>query len=72
MIGIDEAIALAVDQLRLGRADIALVGGTEATIQMQARKGRASYLGERSIGHQDAGATSTLLLLTALRDRARL
>ena len=46
--------------------------GTEATIQMQARKGRASYLGERSIGHQDAGATSTLLLLTALRDRARL
>ena len=50
----------------------AAAAGTEATIQMQARKGRASYLGERSIGHQDAGATSTLLLLTALRDRARL
>ena len=57
--GVDKAVAAAA-------------AGTEATIQMQARKGRASYLGERSIGHQDAGATSTLLLLTALRDRARL
>ncbi|MFS1161981.1 DAK2 domain-containing protein, partial [Aeromonas salmonicida] len=54
------------------KAVAAAAAGTEATIQMQARKGRASYLGERSIGHQDAGATSTLLLLTALRDRARL
>jgi dihydroxyacetone kinase-like protein len=35
---------------------------------MQARKGRASYLGERSIGHQDPGATSTYLLFTALRN----
>ena len=33
------------------------------TIPMQARKGRASYLGERSIGHQDPGATSAWLLL---------
>ncbi|UWH28676.1 dihydroxyacetone kinase ADP-binding subunit DhaL [Aeromonas veronii] len=56
----------------LDKAVAAAAAGTEATIQMQARKGRASYLGERSIGHQDAGATSTLLLLTALRDRARL
>ena len=32
---------------------------------MQARKGRASYLGERSIGHQDPGATSMTLLLEA-------
>ena len=55
----------------LDKAVAAAAAGTEATIQMQARKGRASYLGERSIGHQDAGATSTLLL-TALRDRARL
>lgn len=38
-----------------------------ATIEMQAKKGRASYLGERSIGHQDPGATSTLLMIKALR-----
>ena len=38
-----------------------------ATIEMQARKGRASYLGERSIGHQDPGATSSLIMLKALR-----
>jgi phosphoenolpyruvate---glycerone phosphotransferase subunit DhaL len=39
--------------------------GRDATIEMQARKGRASYLGERSIGHQDPGATSAALLLRA-------
>lgn len=38
----------------------------EATIPLQARKGRASYLAERSIGHQDPGATSSWLLLKAL------
>ena len=38
----------------------------EATIPLLARKGRASYLGERSIGHQDPGATSCWLLLQAL------
>jgi dihydroxyacetone kinase-like protein len=38
----------------------------EATIPLLARKGRASYLGERSIGHQDPGATSSWLLLQAL------
>jgi len=38
----------------------------EATIPLQARKGRASYLGERSIGHQDPGATSSWLLVEAL------
>ena len=32
----------------------------QSTITMQARKGRASYLGERSIGHQDPGATSVV------------
>jgi phosphoenolpyruvate---glycerone phosphotransferase subunit DhaL len=42
--------------------------GMEATIPLQARKGRASYLGERSIGHQDPGATSSYLLLKALLD----
>jgi dihydroxyacetone kinase-like protein len=40
--------------------------GAVATAPMQARKGRASYLGERSIGHQDPGATSTAIILAAL------
>jgi dihydroxyacetone kinase-like protein len=40
--------------------------GARATVPMQARKGRASYLGERSIGHQDPGATSAALILRAL------
>ncbi len=39
--------------------------GMKATIPLQARKGRASYLGERSIGHQDPGATSAYLMLNA-------
>jgi dihydroxyacetone kinase-like protein len=42
--------------------------GAVATIPMLATKGRASYLGERSIGHQDPGATSSALLLRALAD----
>ncbi|MFD3807571.1 dihydroxyacetone kinase subunit DhaL [Streptomyces sp. NPDC058611] len=45
-------------------------GGALATVPMQAHKGRASYLGERSIGHQDPGATSSALLLGALADVA--
>jgi dihydroxyacetone kinase-like protein len=44
--------------------------GMKATIPLLARKGRASYLGERSIGHQDPGATSTHLLLDALAETA--
>ena len=40
--------------------------GMKATVPLQAQKGRASYLGERSIGHQDPGATSTVLILAAL------
>jgi dihydroxyacetone kinase-like protein len=39
--------------------------GRDATIPMLARKGRASYLGERSVGHQDPGATSVTLLVAA-------
>ena len=39
--------------------------GRDATIPMVARKGRASYLGERSVGHQDPGATSSALLFEA-------
>jgi dihydroxyacetone kinase-like protein len=39
--------------------------GAESTIPLTARKGRASYLGARSAGHQDPGATSTYMLLEA-------
>jgi dihydroxyacetone kinase-like protein len=42
--------------------------GAHATIPLLATKGRASYLGERSIGHQDPGATSAAILLRALAD----
>jgi len=42
--------------------------GMKATIPMLARKGRASYLGERSIGHQDPGATSSYLFLKTLME----
>ncbi|MGW1429952.1 dihydroxyacetone kinase subunit DhaL [Streptomyces sp. NPDC002431] len=44
--------------------------GALATVPMLARKGRASYLGERSVGHQDPGATSAALLITALAETA--
>jgi dihydroxyacetone kinase-like protein len=44
--------------------------GARATIPLVARKGRASYLGERSAGHLDPGARSTSLLLRALADAA--
>lgn len=40
--------------------------GARSTVPLQARKGRASYLGERSIGHEDPGAASTVLIITAL------
>ncbi|HLT96312.1 MAG TPA: dihydroxyacetone kinase subunit DhaL [Acidimicrobiia bacterium] len=45
--------------------------GMEATIPMVARKGRASYLGERSAGHQDPGATSSHLILAAASETWR-
>jgi dihydroxyacetone kinase-like protein len=50
----------------LAAAAQAAAAGAEATVPMQARKGRASYLGERSIGHQDPGATSAAIILAAL------
>ncbi|MDH6709380.1 dihydroxyacetone kinase-like protein [Kitasatospora sp. MAA19] len=56
-----EAAAAAADAAEQGARD---------TVPLQARKGRASYLGERSIGHQDPGATSTALLFRALADVA--
>ncbi|MGH3693559.1 MAG: dihydroxyacetone kinase subunit DhaL [Pseudonocardiaceae bacterium] len=72
-----DALAPAVDALDgglaagapLGAALRAAVGaaerGRDATVPMLARKGRASYLGPRSVGHQDPGATSAALLITA-------
>jgi dihydroxyacetone kinase-like protein len=50
----------------LAAARTAAEEGARATVPLQASKGRASYLGERSIGHQDPGATSTALVLAAL------
>jgi dihydroxyacetone kinase-like protein len=57
-----DALAALVEAARAGAA---------ATISMQALKGRASYLGPRSVGHEDPGAASTALILGALRDAAR-
>ena len=52
----------------LERGAAAAETGMRATITMQARKGRASYLGDRSVGHQDPGATGAHLLLKAAAD----
>ena len=49
----------------LQAAAAAAATGRDATVDMVARKGRASYLGERSRGHQDPGATSTTMILEA-------
>lgn len=72
-----DALAPAVDMLRHAGADDDLLTalraavaaaeeGMLATIPMQATKGRASYLGDRSVGHQDPGATSAHLMLRVL------
>jgi dihydroxyacetone kinase-like protein len=61
-------------ELRMGGSlETATSGAREAaaegmrnTVPLQARKGRASYLGPRSVGHQDPGATSTALMFAAL------
>jgi dihydroxyacetone kinase-like protein len=52
----------------LGRSAAAAEEGMRATVPLVARKGRASYLGERSAGHQDPGATSSQLLLQTAAD----
>jgi len=52
----------------LGKAAVAAREGMEATIPLVARKGRASYLGPRSAGHQDPGATSSWLFIQAAAD----
>jgi dihydroxyacetone kinase-like protein len=67
-----DALVPAADTLAsgFGAARTAAEEGAAATVPMQARKGRASYLGERSIGHQDPGATSSALLIAALEETA--
>ncbi|AEW93144.1 MULTISPECIES: dihydroxyacetone kinase subunit DhaL [Streptomycetaceae] len=70
-----EALAFALDAgaglaEALAAARSAADEGAAATVPMLARKGRASYLGERSVGHQDPGATSAALLVAALASAA--
>jgi dihydroxyacetone kinase-like protein len=60
-----ESLAAALDE-----AAEAAESGARATIPMLARKGRASYLGDRSIGHEDPGAASSALIVRALADAA--
>ena len=70
-----DALAPAVEALERNRAQPLSAGldaarraadeGRDATVAMVARKGRASYLGDRSVGHQDPGATSAALLIRA-------
>ena len=52
----------------LDAACVAANEGVEFTKTIAATKGRASYLGERSIGHQDPGATSASMTLEVIRD----
>ncbi|WP_153815174.1 dihydroxyacetone kinase subunit DhaL [Streptomyces sp. SUK 48] len=67
-----DALLPAVDALGDGfaAARAAAEQGAEATVPLLAHKGRASYLGERSVGHQDPGATSSALLMAALAETA--
>ncbi|CAM5732882.1 dihydroxyacetone kinase subunit DhaL [Streptomyces fumanus] len=67
-----DALVPAVDALgeSFAAARDAARAGAEATTPLQARKGRASYLGERSVGHQDPGAASAALLIAALVEAA--
>jgi len=78
-----DAISPAVDAMResldngadtavaLQKAADAAEQGMKDTIPMLAKKGRASYLGERSVGHQDPGATSSYLLIKTMADLAK-
>lgn len=61
-----EALAQGDVTAALDAAARAARAGAAATVPLRARRGRASYLGERSIGHQDPGAASSALLITAL------
>jgi dihydroxyacetone kinase-like protein len=64
-----QALAAGADlKTILQKGTAAAEEGMKNTIPLQARKGRASYLGERSIGHQDPGATSSYLMLKTAAD----
>jgi dihydroxyacetone kinase-like protein len=64
-----QAVAAGEDILSaMQQAVAAAEKGMQDTTPMQAKKGRASYLGERSVGHQDPGATSVYLMLQSLLD----
>lgn len=77
-----DALVPAVDaarRVRAGDGDVAAVlraaadaavDGAQATVDLVPRKGRASYLGERAVGHVDPGARSTALLLRAFAEAA--
>jgi dihydroxyacetone kinase-like protein len=66
---LDAAIAAGTPLAEALRAAATAAGeGRDATTPLIARKGRASYLGERSAGHQDPGATSMALLVAAAAD----
>ncbi|MBZ6202366.1 dihydroxyacetone kinase subunit L [Streptomyces olivaceus] len=67
-----DALVPAVDALgeSFAAARAAAEEGAAATTPLRARKGRASYLGERSIGHRDPGAASAALLVAALEEAA--
>ena len=58
-------------QAALDAASAQAEAAAQSTITMQARKGRASYLGERSIGHQDPGATSVMFMMQMLAAAAK-
>jgi phosphoenolpyruvate---glycerone phosphotransferase subunit DhaL len=63
---LDSAVSESLDKAdALKQALVAAENGRDATTPMLARKGRASYLGERSVGHQDPGATTVALLMAA-------
>ena len=76
-----DALVPALEALKAQAADGADLGdalrasadaaeqGRDATTPLEARKGRASYLGPRSVGHQDPGATSSAMLLRAAASR---
>jgi dihydroxyacetone kinase-like protein len=68
-----EALKTAYDEgentkAALQRAEAAALEGVEYTKTIIAKKGRASYLGERSIGHQDPGATSTYIMIKSINE----
>ena len=72
-----DALRAAVDEGRdigdaLRSAAEAADEGKRATVPLLAQRGRASYLGERSIGHQDPGATSTAMLIACMTGEAAL